>query len=578
MSEGRNIKTYKLSAYTTPLIEVSQMMDFVEYGADNNYFNYLIDRSLYSTTNQSIINGINRMIYGKGLDALDSSKKPHQYAKFKGLIRPRDVRKIVSDRKRLAMAAIQVTYKGGELSTVTHFPMETLRPAKANEDGIIPLWFYHPNWVEYRRGDDLVEIPVFGSTKQKETEIYIIREYVSGHFYFSPPDYAGCLPYTVLEEEISNYLINDVKNGFSGTKVVNFNNGQPDDEMKRRIENSVIADMTGSLGKKVIVSFNDNAESATTVEDLSIDNAPEHYQYLADQCEQKIIVGHRITSPLLVGVRSGNSGLGSNADEIKNASLLQDNVLIRTYQQEIAEAFEEILLVDKISLKLYFKTVQPLEFIDTDGMGKEEKEEATGQKLSAVKTELEGVDLLTEFNSEIQDYEDYHIIDEYYEDEEISNTKLMKQIIVNFVSTGKAIPNAKSNQDTILENGDSFLTRYRYATGRKNTKTGTSREFCKSMLSANKLYRKEDIDRMAHMPVNPGFGPDGARVYDIFKYSGGANCSHMWHKVVLLKKLDSSETTVIGRDRAKRMGYKPVQNSIEVATPSYYLPNHGYLK
>ena len=95
----------------------------------------------------------------------------------------------------------------------------------------------------------------------------------------------------------------------------------------------VLNKLTGSKGEKVIVAFNSTAESKTTVDDIPLNDAPQHYEYLSNECVKKLIIAHRITSPLLIGVKDGNAGLGNNADEIKTASLLFDNIVIKNYQQ-----------------------------------------------------------------------------------------------------------------------------------------------------------------------------------------------------------------------------------------------------
>ena len=73
-----NISIVNLSAYTSPQIQENKKSNYIEYGSDNNYFQYLIDRYLYSATNGAIITGVSNMIYGKGLDALDSNRKPNE--------------------------------------------------------------------------------------------------------------------------------------------------------------------------------------------------------------------------------------------------------------------------------------------------------------------------------------------------------------------------------------------------------------------------------------------------------------------------------------------------------------------
>ena len=101
-----NIHVINLSSYQTPLIQESKRDNWVEFGKDNNYFQYLIDRYTYSTTNNAIINNISRLVYGRGLSALDASKKPNEYAQMMSLLHPDCVRKLVVDRKMLGQCAI----------------------------------------------------------------------------------------------------------------------------------------------------------------------------------------------------------------------------------------------------------------------------------------------------------------------------------------------------------------------------------------------------------------------------------------------------------------------------------------
>ena len=98
-----------------------------------------------------------------------------------------------------------------------------------------------------------------------------MKRYVTGYYYISPCDYQ--ISYATLESEIADYLINDCQNGFSGTKVVNFNNGIPDREKQLAIKNDVLGKLTGSYGEKVIIAFNNDAESKTTVDDIVIAKA-----------------------------------------------------------------------------------------------------------------------------------------------------------------------------------------------------------------------------------------------------------------------------------------------------------------
>jgi hypothetical protein len=157
-----NIHILNLSAYTSPVIEESKNKDFVQYGSDNNYFQYLIERYLYSNTNHAIITGVVNMIYGKGISATDSNRKPDQYAQMISIIKGDCLKKVALERKLLGMASMQVIYTKGKVTKVDHFPMNTLRAEKCNDKGEIEAWYYHHDWSKYRNGDVLKRIPAFG--------------------------------------------------------------------------------------------------------------------------------------------------------------------------------------------------------------------------------------------------------------------------------------------------------------------------------------------------------------------------------------------------------------------------------
>ena len=571
-----------LSAYTSPTISESKKGDFVEYGADNNYFQFLIDRYLYSTTNNAIITGCANMIYGKGISALDANKKPDEYAKLMSMLKPNCLKKVALERKLLGMAALQIGYNKNEIAFIDHFPMHTLRAEKCNEKGEIQAWYYHPDWSNRKPSDELKRIPAFGFGNKKDVEIFIVKPYLSGFHYYTPIDYSGALPYAKLEEEISDYLINDVQNGFSGTKIINFNNGIPPEEKREEIANDVKRKVTGAKGQKTIVSFSNNKENATEVIDIPLNDAPQHYEYLSKECFEKLIVGHRVTSPMLLGVRDTGGGFSNNADEIKTATLLYDNLVIKPYQLEIIEALDEILAVNGIKLKLYFKTVQPLEFTDLENaQTADQVAEETGTQLSAHtnptiadllidKGEVLGAEWVLIDESEV----DLELESELDAEIEALNNKKKPSLLQKLASTITGRPNANSEQDE-NKDGIRFITRYKYS----GAEVG-EREFCKKMLSADKLYRKEDIENTNSNIVNPGQGHNGEN-YNLFLYKGGVNCKHKWLRQTYVSfdnvKIDvnNPNATKISTNKAEKYGYR-VRNPKEVAMIPFDMPNNGH--
>jgi hypothetical protein len=580
-----NLHFIELSRYEQPVITENKREDWVDFGADNNYYGFLIDCYKNSTTNNALINAICKLIYGKGLDATDSNKKPNDYAQMKMLFRKEVLKKATTDLKLLGQFALQVIYnkKGDKIVKVEHIPVQLLRAEKCDENGDIKAYYYSDNWQDIKKFKPK-RISAFGFG-DKTLEILFVGNYTVGQKYYSSVDYTGAIPYCNLEHSISDYLINDVQNGFSGTKVINFNNGVPDEDKQSMIANNVMNKLTGANGLKVIVSFNNDETAKTTVDNIPLDNAPEHYAYLSEEARGKILLGHGITSGLLFGIPSAN-GFSSNADELKNASILFDNMVIKPFQETVLDALDKILAFNGVALNLYFKTLQPLEFIDLSPvLSAEEEEEKTGLKFSKHIDEID-VDKF----GETLDPNEWELIDsrpvdydtEAQLDAELEALNNPKKSLMGkmweFVTTGVARPNAPSSQD-----GTFFVSRYRYTGSVKEN----SREFCKKMLNANKLYRKEDIVQMGNNEkTNPGWGPEGANTYNIFLYKGGGACHHFWtretyRRIQYLKP--SGNKNEITPAEARKEGeilptpYKSSRDSNLVYTKPIDMPNKGFI-
>lgn len=582
-TSSSKVHVVNFSSYTTPVVKEVQGKDYVEYGDNNDYFGYLIDRYNGSPTNNAILNSLMDMTYGKGLDATDSAKKPSEYAAMRGLFTKSCLQKVVADYVMMGQCSMQVVYSQDHntIVEVQHIPVETLRAARCNEEGEVEAYYYAKDWLAVSsRKETPVRIPAFGTSKEG-LEILYIKPYRAGFYYYSPVDYQGGLPYAELEEEIANYHINNIQNGLAPSMLINFNNGVPSEEERRSIEQQIATKFSGSSNSgKFILAFNDNKDLAATVDPVQLSDAAEQYQFLSAEATQKLMVSHRIVSPMLLGIKD-NSGLGNNADELKTASTLLDNLVIRPKQEIIIDGIDQILAYNDISLNLYFKTLQPLEFTEdvVTPMDMETREEETGVKLSSQEPTDEHFDsVFTELEQlgEVINEDEWELVDERPVDYE-AEAALSKYA---FASTGSAFPNAKSSQDGVTEEGKRYKVRYAYAP--ETTKTN-SREFCKKMVSAGKVYRKEDVLRMSSQAVNAGFGVEGAATYSIWLYKGGARCHHFWMRKTYLAKGEGVTPDVgnpnaeVSVNKAKKEGVVLETNPTNVAKRPVDMPNQGFV-
>ena len=585
------INLVQMASYTTPKIEENPAREWVEYGRDNDYYQFLIDRFNGSAVNNAIITGIGEMIYGQGLDATDADKRPLDYAKMKLIFRDEDIRKVSLDLKLLGQAAFNVVWNKGktEIKKAKHIPIQNLRPEKA-VDGKIQAYYYSDDWSQFRKDKfKPIRIDAFdGKRKSSDSQIIVIHPYSPGFFYFSPVDYQGSLQWSEIDEEIGNYHLTNIQQGFAPSMMVNFNNGTPTKEEQDAIERKITQKFTSTSGKKFVLSFNDNQQQATTIDQIPISEAAEQYKFLSEECTKKILVGHRVTSPMLFGIKD-KTGLGNNAEEIKVASQLFDNTVIKPKQNIIIDAIDEVLAVNGIHLDVYFKTLQPIEFTeDIEDLDEKTREKETGVKMSACKhddrpflDDAKSETLLEELKiyGEVNDEEEYELMSEELVD--TTNPDFHKE----FEGFDRQPKDSDAKAGEKSKWGDKGLYKVRYAYAKTTTKQAKnpSRPFCTEMImmaNSGIEFRYEDIKKMGRDGVNGQFAPKGSSTYDLFTWKGGVYCYHGWmRRIYFRKQVKGKFLPNKGLDNEKRVGNNPyVKQKGKEAVAPITTPNRGSLK
>jgi hypothetical protein len=589
---SNNIKLVQLATYTSPTIVEQKNKEWVEYGEDNNYYGYLIDLFYGSATNNACIKGISDLIYGQGLEVVKVDRHLDGYLDLKKLFHEDCLRNAAMDLKMLGQCAIHLVKSKDRKRYVKaeHWAIQTLRPEKCNEKGEITGYYFCADWSKMKRGQKPHRFDAFGFDEKSTECVLVIKPYSTGNYYFSPVDYQGGTQWAELETEISNYHINNIKNGMAPSMLINFNNGQPPAEVKDMIEAQIINKFTGSSNTgKFILSFNDNAESKADITPVQLSDAHNQYQFLSTESMQKVMMSHRVTSPMLLGIKD-STGFGNNAEELKTASILFDNTVIRPFQRLLLDGVKKIMNANGYNLDVYFKTLQPLEFTDLSGkvVDAEVKEKEYGFAKETPEfteeAEHEWLDYLKGKGEVIG--EEFELIDESpVTDADGEEYKFFKRF---------ANPEDKSKDDKGV-----YLIRYRYAPMQTTEK---SRIFCKDMVANAKLgvvYRREDIVQMGEQGVNGQFAPSGKSNYSIWRFKGGVNCKHQWYRLSYMRRRKDSggaflPLTPEEKSQALRDldNYKRVSNQSadaagvpfsppdwqEASTKTYDLPNHGSLK
>jgi hypothetical protein len=544
------LKEYQERSYA----ERPSNQGWVSYGDDNLFPQYLIDLYKSSATHNALCTSIAYMIFGDGVqaDTLEARLKMEEW----GL--QDEVRKACLDLKIQGGFALEVVYSIDRttISKVRHCPFENVRSAEVNDDEEVEFYYYSKDWSDKREEPQTVAAFNPENSVEFPVQILYVKPFSPGSYYYPKPDYIGSIDYIELDKEIGKYHINNIKNGLAPSFTIHFKNGVPAQEERRRIRNDIERQLAGATNAgKFIVTYSDSPDRKPDFEPFPLSDADKQYEFLSTEVSDKIMVGHRVVSSAMFGVKT--AGQLGNTQELEIASELFDRQVVKPYQRIVKDALESVFIAAGTPTVVSVEEVPPME-----------PEVAT--ELSEEIDLSDACDFLIEMGEEMDD--DWELIDarrvDYDEEEKMD-------ALWNFAKVPSGKPQAKSEQDNEL-----VKVRYAYMPKVTGKNGNPSRDFCQRMVNAgDRVWRKEDIDAASQRAVNPGWGPNGADNYDLWLYKGGGSCQHFWERRTYLRKNNKKISVNRARNILREAGLDPLpKNDPRVAKRPRDMQNRGFLE
>jgi len=633
-----NTTSIKLSSNYTQVSsdEKESSKGWVDYGDRNGFPQYCIELADQSPVHGSLIRSISQMIAGKGITSKDVGTA--SLIKSLGFDRLTDNTSL--DLELHGGFFWQVLWTlGGELSSVEHLPFENCRIGINRENGDVNGVWYSNDWANLKRKRNAPRfIPLYSEANKKDSprQAYFCFKNSSTANYYGKPDYISSLNYIELSRQIALFHVNNIQNGLFPSMVVSMNNGVPETQEEMDIvRNDIERNISGAVNAgKFILMFNENRDRAAEFTPFPITDADKQYQYLEDTCTRHIMIAHRVTSPLLFGIREGG-GLGSNKDEMETALKIFDEQVIQPSQRLITDAVEEILQAansssaviivsnsqEQTDAEIGVDNTKMMSAIDI--IAKVQEGKLTEQQASIFLTEFIGLpsEVVTSFFNpiaaelsvnlkkkvatetcctseapeftveeedkwldklshlgEIIDEEEWELMSEEEAGgsaDELEYFKGLKNVNMAYGSY--------ANANEASEWGDSGLYKLRYKYSENIS--ANSRRFCKQMVgdsSNGRVFRYEDIADMSSNGVNGEFAAEGQQTYDIFTWKGGAYCHHSWLRRIYFRKRKDGKflpnNGLKNDERVKDSGLDFLKPKGKESIRPINTPNRGSLK
>ena len=491
-----NLDLIKLSHYNIPHLVEDSRNDWVSFGEDNLYPNYLLDLFLGSAINGALVKSIGAMIYGEGLAATnvdESIDTKESYLRLTELLHNSDddvLKDLALDLKLFGGCYVNVIWSRdrSKIAKIHHIPAQYIRSGKMI-DGEINTYYYSADWSKAKKGEYKPRPYAAFNTEDRTqaSQILMIRDKNPALFYGFCPDYIAATNWIQCELEISQFHLSNITSGMSPSMHISFNQGVPSEEERRTIERQINSKFAGSNSAgKILLTFSDGSDSAPKIEPIQMNDAQSAWEGISKQSVNQILAGHRVTSPILFGIRAEGGGLGNNADELRDAFSLFSNTVVVPFQNTLLKGLEKIFRVNDINLDLYFKSLKPADFIDLEVTKTQSEEDQEKEGVS--KEDIDTEDLV---EMEAIDVDDDDVCLDYFDEigitldenewfeahmEELSEHNIDSRYH-EFAYAPAGTPNVADSSSDI----GMFRVLYRYSqTLYIDKKTGkvTSRKFC----------------------------------------------------------------------------------------------------
>lgn len=399
MKKKEHFSVVNLTQQEIPIIteDVKSRYNWVPVGImdQDDFFQVIIDAYNTSTTNAACVEGLADLVYGKGLY---SKNEGFNEVLFK-ILPQEDVKRLAFDFKLFGNGALTVYWNDDhtKIKKFHHTPVQNWRAQKLNMTSKVEKYYYCQDWSDVRQHKNKVEVPAFGTSTEK-MELLWFKNYAPGKYYYSLPDWISALQFAFVEAELSNLHLNNIENGFLPLVMLNMNNGVPAPEERQTIENLIESKFTGTRNAgRFMLSFNDDANAKPTVDIIQTENLHEKYTYVADYAQDRILVSHRITSPLLFGIRTANNGFSSQSEEMMTAFSIMQTMTISPFQNVILNTLQDTLKLGGWGedTELYFEQLTPLAILsqqaEDTGTTIEEAEDDVNEQLENPNTTEENL-------------------------------------------------------------------------------------------------------------------------------------------------------------------------------------------
>jgi hypothetical protein len=338
---------------------------WIQFGDDNLYPQFIASLFNRSAINRTAIQSKIDATIGNGLKTLNE-ELDYTLVRANPIDSWNDVfEKCAQDYITFGGFALNIIWSndGSVISEIYHLDFTKVRSGKIEVGEDKPMEYFHStDWANVNKFKPTT-YPNYNPTMSVEqpSQVLYFFDYEPGNIYYPLPTYAGSLNDIQIDIEVSKFHISNLANSLNPSLFISLNNGIPAPEERQEIYDELTMAYRGTENAgKAFVAFSQDKEHAPEITPISSTN-DNYYTTLETRITTRILTGHRITSPLLLGLYNGGAGFSSNADELMVAYNHFIGTCIKPIQKSMLRIFNNLFLNSGYQSELY---ITPSQIID----------------------------------------------------------------------------------------------------------------------------------------------------------------------------------------------------------------------
>ena len=331
-----------------PKFEEKKGKGYVEFGAENDYPEYLLSLYNESPKHGAIVKGKSTYIYGKGFEEAGQANSSESWNEL--------LRKCILDNELYRGYYFQVIWnRFKQVSEIYHLEFHKVRVSKD-----LTKFYVKNDWKDFREKPRVYD--AFNVNNPVGSQIFYYKDYNPSSEVYPYPSYFQALNMIESDIEVSRHILGNAKQGFSGSKLIQLNNGDPlQEEHKGEVERQLLKKFTGHDGKRVVITFNKSKEHSAEILDLGQSMlTKEDFTNVNNLIQQEIFAGHQITSPILFGIKE--SGQLGGRNEIRESYEIFNNTYINNRQLILEAIFTKFRNLKGEQGEFKIQPIEPLKF------------------------------------------------------------------------------------------------------------------------------------------------------------------------------------------------------------------------